>query len=370
MRWDFETYDRLVHQIYEAVVDPQLWDETLILLAETLNLGGAHLFLTNVDEEVPYLSFQPRTDPAKQALYLQEYAATDVRTERILGFPIGVVGDERLIISDEEKRKSAVHQELLIPHGWHEVLGINVGIDGTFGCLSVASQDAFTDFSQDHYKALSPLANHLVRAMRLLKVNKDLQLKSSRGYALSDFGSVAQFQMRRTSVEGCNQAARNLLSHRFLQVHQDRLACSDPIGNRRLQEFLSNAGNLSNGASLMLRDPEEGSDYFLKMHRPDRGLDRLGGMLPRVWFVLIRRQSILSGRQVQGMVEFCKVYDLSPTETRAICGVLALKTPTDIAMEHGLALNTVQKQLKAAMARMGFSSQKQVIMAFEAFASF
>jgi DNA-binding CsgD family transcriptional regulator len=69
----------------------------------------------------------------------------------------------------------------------------------------------------------------------------------------------------------------------------------------------------------------------------------------------VARSQAVSARFIQD------VFDLTPAEARAACGIAAGKTVRDIAAEAGLAAGTVRQQLKSVFSKTGVSRQADLV---------
>lgn len=366
LHWDEDIYDRLVRQIYEAANNPEIWNETVNEIGDQLDFGVIHLMLASYETGFEYVGSAPRGDPDFSAEYLKDFALEDFRRVRIFSQPTGVAFDERLIVSEEEKRSSPIHQELFPRHKIYNIMGANMSIGDCQGWFGVTTKKPSEDFSDDQRIAFQRLLPHVLQSMRITKANVDLQISKSLAFDTVEELSSGVFLFLNQQLVSVNRAGKDLLKEGFFVVQNGALACRLPIANRRLRDYLERSDQLMPGP-LLLRDRSRKTEYCVRRHDPTPHFTQGEVKASAGQLVSITR---LRGSEAPpfGDVEvFAQFYSLSEAEIHVLYAVLNQQSLKDLAEKRGVNLDTVRKQLKSAMAKVDVASQKELFQMFERF---
>lgn len=356
--------ERVVQQIYEAADDPEYWEVVAPLIADLVGGGPVHLFLASSESGIEYLSLFARGDPGFAAEYLSNFAGQDFRVPRVLARPPGVLLDERSYVSREEARRSVIHQELLPKHGVHNIVGSNMSLEDSIGWFGVSTRHACETFDEAQRDLLARVAPHILGACRILKRRMDLERARALAVDALDLVSSAILLLHRGRLVQANAAAERLLRTGFFRLGSGRLECRDRFQDGRIAACLKEAaGGLD--SVLAVRDYESGIDYLVRCHAAGArgGAGRANGGAAAV--VSITEVDDPAASKREDVAAFCASYGVSAAEVSVVHAALSSTSLRTLAHDRGVALDTVRKQLKTAMARMGLDSQKKLFRAFE-----
>jgi len=362
--------DAIIRKIYAAALEPALWREVSHDVAEAVGGGTVHLMLVSTDFETEYLSLFERGDPAFAEVYLADYMAGDFRVPRVLAQAPGRLVDERSYVTREEARKSPIHQELLPRFDIYNIAGAHMSTAETFGWFGVSTRPGVEAFDAAQWGVLERLIPHIQQSYAILKRNHDLRAAAARARRGLDIVDAAVFHLLKGCILEANAAAENLLAEGFFCLRDGRLACADALEDRKIAAFLQDAFLQNGGPALhraaLIHDHEREAAYFLRLHAPAPHYNGDGGIhAGRERLLSIHGSSPACAPSLEETVSFCRSHGLTGAETRVVSGVLAGRSLKEVAAERNIALDTVQKQLKSAMAKAGAGSQKHLFRDFE-----
>ncbi|WP_202307990.1 helix-turn-helix transcriptional regulator [Mesorhizobium sp. L-8-10] len=358
--------DRLIRKIYEAAVNPDYWSPLGIEIADFVGGGTVHLLLASADGGDEYFSLFPRGDPGFASEYLRDYVDTDFRVPRILKNDPGVLLDERSYVSREEARRSPIHQELLPKYAIYDIIGAHMSVDGCIGWFGVSTLKPGDDLDPVRKAALARLTPHVLQAYKTTKANRDLQISRDMSLGVLDRLNTAVIVVRGRKFMHANHAAAQILDTGFLLVDNGRLVCPDTVENNRLAQFQERI-RTTGRSHVIVHDQRIDVDYSIRAHAsaPSFGAD---GKLRSAEIVFSISELGRGGEaDVETVALFCADRNVTNAETAVLCAVLNSRNLRELAAERGVALDTVQKQLKSALEKLGFANQKTLFREFARF---
>ena len=166
-----------------------------------------------------------------------------------------------------------------------------------------------------------------------------------------------------------NRKARQLLDDGFFVIRHGRFVCTNVAESVRLVSYLR-GDPYPLRPPLMVRDFACDTAHFIRTHAPlpfySQGQLRSGVYLA----VSIVTVCDAGDPDIDQVTAFCASYGVSKAEITTVHAVLCSENLRRNAEARGIALNTVQKHLKSALAKMGLNGQKKLFQMFERFRSF
>lgn len=361
-----DNFDRIVREIYDAALDPDQFPEVAVRISDSVGGASVHLLLADLNNGIEYLSKLARGDDAFSREYVRDFLDQDFRVPRVLAQQRGVLIQETSYVSRQEYARSEIHQTLLPKYEIHNIVGANLGVGETTGWFGISTRCADTPFDADQLQFLSAIVPHLHQAYKILMTKAQLaQANSALGLALHAMdGPILVLQG--STVEFANAAAMQLFDEGFFHVKSGRLVCVNRSQSRRIAAFLSRPASPVD-VSIVVRDPDMDVSYFLRCRDvPDASMPASPELVFRR-IVTVGRTSRLNTIDPTEIALFCRQYGLSPRETAVVTAVLGEVPLRDFADAERIALNTAQKQLKAALAKLDLPSQKALFRAYERF---
>lgn len=359
-----ETLNQIIRRIYAAANGQENWDDVVNEVGDQLDLGVIHLFLTNLDTGVSYIGSSPRGDPELDRNYQEEYSEHDFRLPRIMALESGRMFDERSIASDDEIRRSPVHQELFVKNDIFRIVGSNMSVDNALGWFGVTTPHAPEDFSGEQRQALDFLAPHVLQAFQIAKTRADLRFMNDANLAVVASVGVGVLYVENGRVTGCNDTANAILNRGFIKLVGGRLRCRDDASDEKLKAWLSPPTRPAN-SQLRLTDIEQGLEYLVTIRSIRPLSDDVAGGLGQRDVILIRTLDRAGKPDLQAVSGFGRNFRLSDAQIAVVHAVLCNIPLSELAETRGVKLDTIRKQLKLAMEKLDVRSQKELVMLFE-----
>ena len=361
-------FDALIPDLYDAVLEPQLWPDVLLRMTDAAGIDGAH-FLFCVGDGQPVLSqMSAQISDEVNALYRDYYGAIDPR--RRLTQTLGV-GEFLLChkeFNDDFVRHSEFYNDFCIPTGFRYLACGHVyhdrGCDAQVGFLKRVGSDPFDDREVRTLRSLMP---HLRRVAQLQQRLIDVQTHSSQlSAALDHVDSAIVVVDASLCVRYVNWAAEPLLrGGDGLSLRKQRLAVSDPGATRRLERLVREAAQCAAGG-----DPHRGGGSLLVPRRlgrrpllltvvplPALSAAHFWRAEPAVAIFIAdpeARPRDLSER-------FAQLFGLTPAEARLAARLAAGDSPAAVADALGLSKHTIRVQLKALMDKTDTHRQAELV---------
>jgi DNA-binding CsgD family transcriptional regulator len=358
-----DAFEKLAMQVHEAAIETQYFPDLAQNISDFIGAGSIHMLLFDPSDNVEHLSLFERGDTAFSDEYLRDYIALDFRVPRVLAQKPGALVEESSYVGREEARRSEIHQSLLPKYGIHNIAGSNLGIGETIGWYGMSSRRIDRPFDGPQLRLAAGLMPHLHLAYRTILANDQAaRAKAAMAAALDGIGA-AVFVFNRGEPTFANMAADALLDEGFFRLLSWRLGCREEEYNRRVAELFSSS--IGSQRSLIVHDNATGVAYHLRVITPSTGARTARSAKMRERIATVTALNPAGAPSREALEAFANMYKLTAREADIVGAVLAFVSLKQFADDNGIALDTVQKHLKSALARMGLHSQKALFQSFE-----
>jgi DNA-binding CsgD family transcriptional regulator len=352
-----EQFSRTLEALYAAALEPRLWPEALEQVADSL--GASSGWLAELDlAEGTGAGLVYRIDPEWQGRYFREFAEADPLSRT---GPDGR-GTDLAIFSDDEwtDREALVRtrffNEFMRPIDVSSVLMIRLAAgQGRLVTLNVNRPARMGGFEAETRRAAAHLQPHLARAVelgrRLAREGEATDARARWG-ALRDPVLLVDGEAR---LLYANAAAETLLAGGAgLILSGGRLALAGSEADARLRALLHHAsrseGPCIGGAMALAGGRRLRVTPVLR--------DRAPLFEPRAAALVLVERADTAGEPAR---DACLIYQLTPAETRVALGIVAGRSPRQIAAAAGVSLNTVRNQLQRVYEKTGVSRQAELV---------
>jgi len=179
----------LVGQIYEAAVEPRLWDAALVRLGERFRANGGMLATTVGGSNQLSFSSEFGAEPEWQEAYNREFHKAELNPL----FPAfrrlrpGLAAADWMLLPKQNLMRSAFYNEWSSPQDRHTYLGLVTSAGPqAVGAIMLCRDPRSGDFVHDEVALLQALSPHLVRAVGLSRHLGALEGKRQLSDALLD----------------------------------------------------------------------------------------------------------------------------------------------------------------------------------------
>ena len=217
-----ELFERMLRSLHTCVLDDAEWPAASGLVVEWCGSRGNSLILAEgtseggVDVLFRRFCFRGRRDAEREREYFEVYHARDERLPRLRELPDGRVTPNSALFTDEEKRTSAVFNEVMLRNGTRD--GLTVRLDGPDGCRIVwATADSAQGdgWSSWQVEAVERFLPHLRQFVRVRQALADARARATSAVELLGSLTTGVVELdRRGRVASANDVARALLRKR------------------------------------------------------------------------------------------------------------------------------------------------------------
>ena len=223
----------LIGQIYEAGIEPRLWDATLVRLGERFGANAGTLATMVSGSNQVSFSSEFGTDPEWLARYNQEFCKPELNplVPAIRRLRPGLAAADWMLLPKQNLMRSPFYNEWSLPLDRHTYCGLMM-LAGpqAVGTIVFCRGRRSGDFTPDEVALLQALSPHLVRAVGLSRHLGALEGKRQLSDALLDVAArpVIVVEPDGRIVQANGAAWRILDAADGLLVRRDRLAAVRP----------------------------------------------------------------------------------------------------------------------------------------------
>jgi DNA-binding CsgD family transcriptional regulator len=352
--------------VYEAAANPEFFHEVGNRITQFARGGRAHFLLFDAATGRKYLSeLSGERDDFEQE-YNGIYLPHDFRVPRVLALPAATFTDERSYVAPEESRTSAIHQDLLARYGVHNIHGAHLSTERSSGWFGLSVRERNGDFDLATHRALSGLVRHMHRAYSTLKSNADLCLDRNLMAAAIDDLPSAMLISSAGRVVTANNAIKDLLADGFFRLLGAKLGCRDPDEALKLADLQDDQAGTT-GKTIIIRDRRAGESFTVRRRVLFPQVGPYGHLAGREHIITITPLASSCAPEPHLLDAFSREHGLTGREAEVVAVILQGGTLESLAYRRNVTLDTIRKQLKAAIARLDVASQKDIVRLFERF---
>lgn len=363
--------DRCISTLYEAVLDPTLWEDGLEQLAV---LGGAaHATLTDADflNGILWQSVFYNIDEEANELYFSRYAAVDPRTSLMLA-PSTLANTW---VSDNEafdapfRASSPVYREYFIPRGVTESVLAKVAVEGSrMGALGLLRTVNAGAMSPEIRATIDRVLPHADRAIRLARRMTSFAAAVDIGRSVFDaYDEPVASVDADGSVLLTNGAFDNLLMQGgVFRLSRNRIALLDPSAQRKFALALREATDLAQGvvSSAPRSSPTISVPRGVRTPLQVSVAPLMRAASGSSWFS--RRGALVKvtdPSRAPGLELLQKSFGLTRAEARVCAAVMEGGPNAEIARRLNVAVTTLKTQLASVYAKTHTKSRAALVLA-------
>jgi DNA-binding CsgD family transcriptional regulator len=369
-----EALSEIVGAIYDAAVNPLLWNAALAKCAHFVDGSAAALFSKDANSRSGEVAYDAGTDPHYRKLYFEKYIRLDPSTTGQFFAEIDVPVSTTDLIPYDEFLETRFYREWVRPQGLVDfattLLDKSETSAAIFGVFRHERNGLVDDEMRRRMRLISPHMRRAVMICRAIDLGKDQT--ATFADALDGLGASVFFVAANGRVTHTNKSARVMLaSGDVLSVSRDRLVSIDSGCNAALISVIGVAayGDMAlnaNGISMPLVG-RGGANYVahvLPLTAGERHRTSLSYSAVAAIFVHTpNRQSVAPPEII------AKTFGLTPSELRIFLAVVEVGGAPEVAEALGLSVNTVKSHLQRIFSKTGASRQADLVKLFTGYAS-
>lgn len=367
-----ETLLQLIGGIYDAALNPGLWDAVVPQLGAFVGGSAGGLYSHDASRRSASIYYQFGTDPDYRQLYIDKYASIDPMFGTYFVLDVGEVFSTSTIMSHVEFMDSRFYKEWIQPQGWID--NVAVYLDRTpernsgFAVFRKDSEGLADEAARNRMRLLVP---HLRRAVLIGNL---IEFKTAQAATLADALDGLRAGLlfvdpngRITHANAAGQAM--IVDGNVLRATHGQLVASDQGANRALRDIFSTAaaGDAAIGVRgvavpLVARDGERYVAHVLPL---SSGARRRAGVSYAAVVALFVQKAALATRSPPEAI--AKTYRLTPMEVRVLLAIVEVGGAPEVAETLGIGEGTVKTHLKSLYEKTGAHRQADLVKLFASY---
>lgn len=358
---EWEVLNELTGRIYDSVLHPERWNETLTQITGALcplNWESAFILWESINP--PRARFVAASGLAAgiQEIYTAVYAGSQPWSRKFPRYPNGSVVDSYDIMTREEFYESEFFRNFLKPYGIDRLVGVLLDRRGgeRLGLMIPGPGDRDTEKLKRGLRILAP---HIQRAMRISDRIASLELAAGAARAAADAAPFAIFSLdEQLNILAANSRAAGYEQAGFIRMAHDRFAFAHPASQKKLVDLA--AGSASAGIAFQAENEAGAECPVLAARIPRQSAEQIGGF--QLGAALVVTMGSAPGETP--VVEIDRVaqwFGLTPSEARLAVAIAGGQTLQDYAALRAVSLNAARFLLKGIFRKTGVASQAQLV---------
>ena len=353
-------FSALVEAIYDAGLQPALWNDVVVRINEFVGGRACGLFSKDSISKSGVTQYYCGADPH----YIELYSDTYSRFDPLTILPrFGRVVSVPDLVRFDEYRRGRFYREWLRPQGCIDAANVvleNSKSDCPVLMTVLAGRCMVDDEMRRRVAMIVPHAH------RALMINKAIKSRKSEAMALSEIVdglSAGIFLLdANCGIVHVNAAAREILgADDFLRAVSGQLVAREAQANQILREaFAAGADHSSSARTMALPLTAHDGNRYVAHVLPLKSLARNGsGMaLKAVAALFVRRVELDAGSYGELIA---RTFELTPAELRVLRSIVEVGGVPETAANFGVAETTVKTHLHRVFAKTGASRQADLV---------
>lgn len=357
---EWEVLNALIGEIYDSVLHPESWNETLARITGALcPLSWEAAFILWESNSPPSARFVAATGLAAgvQEIYAAVYAGNHPWSRKLMRYGNGSVVDSNDIMTRDEFMETEFFRNFLAPWGIDRMIAVLLDKRGSERLGLMLPGPGDRDVAQLK-RGLRVLAPHMQRAMRISDRIATLDLAAGAARAAADAAPFAIFSLDdQLGILASNSRAARYERAGFIRTAQDRFAFTHPASQKRLLDLVKSADPA--GLAFQTVGDADRECPVLVARVTRQSAQQLGGV--RLGASLIVTLGSAPGETP--VVEIDRVaqwFGLTPAEARLAVAIAAGDTLQDYAALRAVSVNAVRFLLKGIFRKTGATTQAQL----------
>ena len=366
--------NRLIGDIYDAVLDPSLWPSVLEKSAGFVGGPAASLFFKDASINSGDGIYDHGIEPRYKRLYCDEYVKLDPTTIGQFLAPIAEPVSTADLVPYDEFLATRFYREWAEPQGLVDfvcsVLDRSATSIAMFGVFRDKCDGLVDEAARERMRLITP---HVRRAVLIGRVIDLGQAKAKTFHDVLDGLSAGMFLVdARGRVVHANASGRDILAAAdFLRSVGGRLVARDPAADRALRGVFAAAakgdGAVGTGGIAIPLTSREGEAYVAHVLPMTSGARHDLGMAEAAVATLFVQRSALDSPSLPATI--AEHYKLTPTELRVLLALVDVGSGPEVAEALGVAESTVKTHLARIYQKTGTRGQLDLVKLVAGFAN-
>lgn len=358
---EWDVLNALIGEIYDSVLHPESWNETLARITGTLcPLSWEAAFILWEGNNPPTARFVAASGLAAgvQEIYSAVYAGNHPWSRKLMRYGNGSVVDSNDIMTREEFLETEFFRNFLAPWGIDRMIAVLLDRRGSerLGLMLPGPGDRDVERLKRGLRVLAP---HIQRAMRISDRIATLDLAAGAARAATDAAPFAIVTLDdQLNILHANSRAARYEKAGFIRTTQDRFAFTHPNSQKHLLDLVKSTAPTGLAFQAVGASGAECPVLVARITR--QSAKQIGGV--RLGASLIVTLGSSPGETP--VVEIDRVaqwFGLTPAEARLAVALAAGDTLQDYAALRAVSVNSARFLLKGIFRKTGATSQAQLV---------
>jgi DNA-binding CsgD family transcriptional regulator len=362
----------VIADIYDAALDPTLWQQTLANISAYVGGYAAVLFWHDAATQNAQAFYLFNDDPNYTRLYFEKYLSMDPFFPASSFIEAGVVYRSSAIVPQAELEQTQFYKEWIEPQGIVDAIAVNLEKGVTRSSfLAIRTNATYGPADDLMLRRTEALVPHLQRAVtigRLFNQSRDNERVLSRTLDLIE---AAVFLVTFNGVISfANEPATNMVEDAtLLRVVAGVLQAVAPNTNQIMHDVFAAAqmGDESlglRGIAIPLADATLDRWYAHVLPLTSGRRKRTGSELEAVAAVFVRKTPPNAPLPLEAIA---KRFGLLPSESRVLDAMTKVQGVRDLAIFLGISEATVKTHLQNLFRKTGTNRQRALTKLVEGF---
>ena len=350
----------MIGNLYEAALDPNLWQPALAALATYFDASHAVLMDENFKVMTAQVFLGSKMLVGEFQHYNQSVIFTNpLRVPVLMTKKIGEIFSPTDLLSVSEYTASRYFQTYIQPNGWGDaIFAILNKTPEKVDLFCITRMNSKPMYSVEERALLQMLIPHIQRAFQ---INQALEKKNSEisdlRAAVDEVSTAIFFVDAGAHVVHMNAAARSvLLRNDLLSIELDQLRGIGSKRNAVIEKALSNPADQT--AVEFLITSELGDDYIFRVLPLSNEINKSMVGARASAMIFVKRAEILPSSSIELIAQR---YALTPREMNVLIAIVESGGVPDASAILGLKQGTVRSHLKSVFAKTGLNSQSDLV---------
>lgn len=358
---EWDVLNDLIGQIYETVLHPERWNETLGNITAALGpLRWESSFILWEGNSPPRARFVAASGLAAglQEIYTGVYAGNHPWSRKFMRYANGSVVDSYDIMTRDEFWETEFFRNFLKPYGIDRLVGVLLDRRGgeRLGLMMPGPGDRDTESLKRGLRVLAP---HIQRALRLSDRIAALELAAGAARSAADAAPFAIFSLDdQCGILAANNRAARYEEAGFVRFAGDRLTFTHAASQKTLVDLAR--GIDAAGIAFQAVNPAGVECPVLAARIPRQTAPQIGGIALGA-SLIVTMGSAVGETPVVEIDRVAQWYGLTPTEARLAVWLAGGKSLQDYAALRAVSLNAARFILKGIFRKTGATSQAQLV---------
>jgi DNA-binding CsgD family transcriptional regulator/PAS domain-containing protein len=358
---EWEVLNILIAQIYDSVLHPEQWNETLARIsAELCPLNWESAFILWESNNPPRARFVAATGLAAgvQEMYSAVYAGHHPLSQRLMRYRNGSVVDSHEVMSPEEFGQTKLAKDFLKPWGIDRLIAVMLDRRGgeRLGLIIPGPADRDVDGLKRGLRVLAP---HIQRALRISDRIANLELAAGAARMAADQSPFAILTLDdQCNILSANSRVASYVKAGVISTRDNRLSFVHPASQRRLADLLRTSTPTGIAFQAIARNGDDCP--VLGARVSPHTAPQIGGTATGASLII----TLGSSPQETPVVEIDHIgqwFGLTPAEARLAVALSKGVSLQDYAAQRATSVNATRFLLKGVFRKARVTSQAQLV---------